>query len=65
MSAKIPGWSLIPALFLGLCLVGVAPAAEARRQAKLIERRGAAKDHPALLSLPESLYLKCLILEVV
>ena len=39
-------------------------AAEARRQAKLIERRGAARDHPALLSLPESLYLKCLILEI-
>ncbi|MBM4275050.1 MAG: class I SAM-dependent rRNA methyltransferase [Deltaproteobacteria bacterium] len=38
-------------------------AAEARRQARLIERRGAAKDHPGLLSLPESLYLKCLILE--
>jgi len=38
-------------------------AADAHRQARLIERRGAAKDHPALLSLPESLYLKCLILE--
>jgi len=40
-------------------------AAEARRQARLIERRGAAPDHPGLLSLPESLYLKCLILEVI
>ena len=39
-------------------------AADAHRQARLIERRGAAKDHPALLSLPESLYLKCLILEL-
>jgi 23S rRNA (cytosine1962-C5)-methyltransferase len=38
-------------------------AADAHRQAKLIERRSAARDHPALLSLPESLYLKCLILE--
>lgn len=38
-------------------------AAAARRQARLIERRGAARDHPALLSLPESLYLKCFILE--
>jgi 23S rRNA (cytosine1962-C5)-methyltransferase len=38
-------------------------AADAHRQARLVERRGAAKDHPALLSLPESLYLKCLILE--
>ena len=39
-------------------------AADAHRQARLVERRGAAQDHPALLSLPESLYLKCLILEV-
>ncbi|MFZ5449773.1 MAG: class I SAM-dependent rRNA methyltransferase [Thermodesulfobacteriota bacterium] len=39
-------------------------AADAHRQARLIERRGAARDHPALLSLPESLYLKCLIMEV-
>lgn len=38
-------------------------AADAHRQARLVERRGAARDHPALLSLPESLYLKCLILE--
>ena len=41
-----------------------AAATDAHRQARLVERRGAAKDHPALLSLPESLYLKCLILEV-
>jgi 23S rRNA (cytosine1962-C5)-methyltransferase len=39
-------------------------AADAHRQARLVERRGAARDHPALLSLPESMYLKCLILEV-
>jgi 23S rRNA (cytosine1962-C5)-methyltransferase len=32
---------------------------EARRQARLIECRGAARDHPALLALPESSYLKC------
>ena len=30
-----------------------------RRQARLIECRGAAQDHPVLLSLPESSYLKC------
>jgi 23S rRNA (cytosine1962-C5)-methyltransferase len=40
-------------------------AADAHRQARLIERRGAARDHPALLSLPESLYLKCFILEAI
>jgi 23S rRNA (cytosine1962-C5)-methyltransferase len=39
-------------------------AADAHRQARLMERRGASRDHPALLSLPESLYLKCFILEV-
>ncbi len=39
-------------------------AAEAHRQARKVERRGAGRDHPALLSLPESLYLKCLVLEV-
>lgn len=38
-------------------------AADAGRQARVVERRGAARDHPALLSLPESLYLKCFILE--
>jgi 23S rRNA (cytosine1962-C5)-methyltransferase len=41
-----------------------AAAVEARRQARLVERRRAARDHPGLLSLPESLYLRCLILEV-
>jgi 23S rRNA (cytosine1962-C5)-methyltransferase len=39
-------------------------AVMAGRQARLLERRGAARDHPALLSLPESLYLKCLFVEV-
>jgi 23S rRNA (cytosine1962-C5)-methyltransferase len=38
-------------------------AADAGRQARLVERRGAARDHPGLLSLPESLYLKCFIME--
>jgi len=47
--------------FLGIVR---AAGADARRQARLVDRRGAARDHPALLSLPESLYLKCLILEV-
>jgi 23S rRNA (cytosine1962-C5)-methyltransferase len=39
-------------------------AAAAGRPARLVAKRGAAPDHPALLSLPESLYLKCFILEV-
>jgi 23S rRNA (cytosine1962-C5)-methyltransferase len=37
-------------------------AQAAGRELRLVERRGAARDHPALLSLPESLYLKCFIL---
>jgi 23S rRNA (cytosine1962-C5)-methyltransferase len=39
-------------------------AVTAGRQARLLERRGAARDHPALLTLPENLYLKCLFVEV-
>jgi 23S rRNA (cytosine1962-C5)-methyltransferase len=31
---------------------------------QLIESRGAAPDHPAILTLPETSYLKCLILRV-
>jgi 23S rRNA (cytosine1962-C5)-methyltransferase len=54
-------YNLNEAEFLGIVREA---AAEARRQARLIERRGAARDHPALLSLPESQYLKCLILAV-
>jgi 23S rRNA (cytosine1962-C5)-methyltransferase len=47
-------------------LVGaVASAAvDAGRRVRLLERRGAATDHPVLLHLPESEYLKCLVLEV-
>ena len=39
-------------------------AADARRTAQVIERRGAARDHPTLLGVPETRYLKCLILRV-
>jgi 23S rRNA (cytosine1962-C5)-methyltransferase len=41
-----------------------AAATAAGRQARLIERRGAARDHPGCLSLPESMYLKCFIMQV-
>lgn len=37
---------------------------EAKRQVRLVEQRGAARDHPVLLALPESYYLKCLICQV-
>jgi 23S rRNA (cytosine1962-C5)-methyltransferase len=41
-----------------------AAAADAHRRVRLLERRGAALDHPVVLSLPETEYLKCLVLEV-
>jgi 23S rRNA (cytosine1962-C5)-methyltransferase len=41
-----------------------AAAADAQRRVRLIERRGAAPDHPVVLNLPETEYLKCLVLEV-
>jgi 23S rRNA (cytosine1962-C5)-methyltransferase len=37
-------------------------AADARRSVQIVDRRGAARDHPALLGVPETRYLKCLIL---
>jgi 23S rRNA (cytosine1962-C5)-methyltransferase len=41
-----------------------AAAADAGRRVRLRERRGAAADHPVVLNLPETEYLKCLVLEV-
>jgi 23S rRNA (cytosine1962-C5)-methyltransferase len=40
-----------------------AAAADAGRRVRLLERRGAAPDHPVVLNLPETEYLKCLVLE--
>ena len=39
-------------------------AADANRRVRLLERRSAAPDHPVILNLPETEYLKCLVLEV-
>jgi 23S rRNA (cytosine1962-C5)-methyltransferase len=39
-------------------------AVDAHRRVRLLERRGAALDHPVVLNLPETEYLKCLVLEV-
>jgi 23S rRNA (cytosine1962-C5)-methyltransferase len=39
-------------------------AADLPRRVRLLERRGAAPDHPVVLNLPETEYLKCLVLEV-
>jgi 23S rRNA (cytosine1962-C5)-methyltransferase len=39
-------------------------ALDARRNLRLIEVRGQAKDHPVLLNVPETAYLKCVIASV-
>jgi len=39
-------------------------AADAGRRVRLMETRGAAPDHPEIVTLPETIYLKCLILQV-
>ena len=39
-------------------------AADAHRRVRLLERRGAAVDHPVVLNLPETEYLKCVVLQV-
>jgi 23S rRNA (cytosine1962-C5)-methyltransferase len=41
-----------------------AAAADSQRRVRLLDRRGAAPDHPVVLNLPETEYLKCLVLEV-
>ena len=44
--------------------VVAAAASDAARRVQLLETRGAAPDHPAVLTLPETSYLKCLICRV-
>jgi 23S rRNA (cytosine1962-C5)-methyltransferase len=39
-------------------------ARDAGRPAQVLERRGAARDHPVLLGVPETRYLKCYVLRV-
>lgn len=41
-----------------------AAAGDAGRRVRLMEIRGAAADHPAILAIPETQYLKCLICRV-
>lgn len=49
-------------LFLQL----IAEAAnDARRSVQIVERRTQSRDHPILLTMPETLYLKCLILRAI
>jgi 23S rRNA (cytosine1962-C5)-methyltransferase len=40
-------------------------AADAGRCVQLIEKRTQARDHPVLISMPETYYLKCMILRVI
>jgi 23S rRNA (cytosine1962-C5)-methyltransferase len=40
-------------------------ALDAAKTLRVLERRTQAADHPILLTVPETHYLKCLILEVV
>ena len=40
-------------------------ASDANRSVQVVERRGASRDHPTLLGVPETRYLKCLILRVI
>lgn len=39
-------------------------ARDAGRPAQVLERRGAARDHPVLLGVPETRYLKCLVVRL-
>jgi 23S rRNA (cytosine1962-C5)-methyltransferase len=39
-------------------------ASDARRIVRVMEKRGQAKDHPVLLGIPETAYLKCVILQI-
>ncbi len=39
-------------------------AADAGRRVRVLEKRGAAADHPVLLNVPETAYLKCVICQV-
>jgi 23S rRNA (cytosine1962-C5)-methyltransferase len=41
-----------------------AAARDAHRKLRLVEVRGQAKDHPVLLNVPETAYLKCVIADV-
>jgi 23S rRNA (cytosine1962-C5)-methyltransferase len=41
-----------------------AAAEDAGRRVQMLEMRGAAPDHPAILTLPETSYLKCLICRI-
>ena len=39
-------------------------AADVSRRVRILERRGASGDHPVLLNIPETSYLKCMLAEI-
>jgi 23S rRNA (cytosine1962-C5)-methyltransferase len=39
-------------------------AHDARRYVQVLERRGQSRDHPVLIGMPETHYLKCFILRI-
>ena len=39
-------------------------AHDARRSIQIVEKRTQARDHPVLLNVPETYYLKCIVLRV-
>ena len=49
-------------LFLGIV---ASAAADAGRDIRILEKRTQSRDHPILLSVPETYYLKCVVLEVI
>jgi 23S rRNA (cytosine1962-C5)-methyltransferase len=49
-------------LFLGLL---DAAANDAHRRVQIVEKRTQSSDHPILLGMPETYYLKCVIARVV
>jgi len=50
-------------VILNTCAVTAEAARDARRPVQILERRGASPDHPVLLGLPETEYLKCWVLQ--
>jgi 23S rRNA (cytosine1962-C5)-methyltransferase len=40
-------------------------ALDSKRTLRVLERRTQSQDHPILLTVPETHYLKCLVLQVV
>ena len=40
-------------------------AADASRRVRILEKRGPAQDHPVLLNVPETAYLKCILVSVI